>query len=1300
MEYNEGLGSIRTKKAPKKTGIGYKVFYQKDGKLYPPMVANPGGEDTPIGVWLDADAAPIVGTSKTGRPQVKNGGKGTQGGSGTLAYRPGWHLGLIPYAIQFNRKDENGEKTLFPKDFVWAEVEYAADKNYQNEAEAEGYTDNGKYRHSYAGLKHLPTDGYYIYRTNPNPDTDPWIITGAMKVNRILSKKEVDDLVRKAGREPQRVENGGFTDGFGLGMLVSYDKSFKEMKPVYTVDSDFDSKHINNLAPNENIPESLISTINNGVTLEQLDEIAHLPICYYKTQLTIHGICPTLKNKDVYGYSALMVNQNKSLGVRWLAIDRKKKLKLADYMGLYDWATYYDSQIFCYRKDFEYEDDNKEQVYNKVVDFINGLDKSKFFGYIEVFDHKKMKSNFIIYVGKQKTYFEVVIYMQGIYEKNIQPFVEEISGEKWNETENKFEEWKNEMKRRREEREKEEKERIEESNRKAENRRVEFDKWKKENPFPEKFKPMSFDDLQAGDIVGYYSDSYQFKKSYYRLYLNYKRLCRRECDENGKDLNTWGGHVLKKSDFPNPNELFVYRTQPTKETNTDTEKLKSERPTKGEKVEIVDYASDKVAVLGYTKDKYWELKNLGGGHWDKYITIDGERLQGWVFPRSKRAELEKIFGIEKEEDKKEEEEEVIEEVKVVDEKPTAEIKNSYEFEYRLLGRLKDDCDYYLGNGNRFAKQLWAGNEIDQIKKMVELWDMLPEKPEWLTRNELERYSMALTGKSIDELYKSNDGSSSLLDFANGLSTLLTQGKVTWAEAQKMATEMNVKASNQELIQNCELAVVMAARKIAQTDYTIRAKYEQIRDLYDNQPTIQPKDGESRFLQQFSTPAPLAFMAGEFVKVNDNYNSAYLEPTAGNGMLTIALPADRTCVNELDVIRYNNLTTQGFLHASNQDATKYSVPNKMPAGGLFHGVITNPPFADLKRNEYLIRRGKKGDKEIEYTFTKLDYKLAIMALDQMANNGRAAIIVGGKLGSKVYDFKNAYWNKNDMLFGEYASFVAYLNRQYNLVDILYISGDLYAKQGTTFPIIMLLIDGRKQWDSRIDCVWHKYDPDKDAEIESFTEYFNRIYPHIEGKTETVNNDDKARKLRLAKAKAKALLLYAYAQKNKGRNTNKEESELKQKENTKNIQNVFLKDLVKKHGDRIVEDYQRLSNKKYMKPSEYGKYRGVNVFDAFNYEYGYNRRYVEVNDYIPPSDEELQSSVLEILNKYKKYPTISLPQDEWNYVIKNYKQGISKNPFYKVYESGTDAKYNHKMIDPIGKIIRNSSFDEFYGGGVVD
>lgn len=200
--------SLRQKPEPKKKGVGYKVFVLKDGKLYPPMVANPDGAETPVGVWLDADAAPIAGESKTGRPQVKQGGKGTQGGSGKLAYRPGWHLGVVPYAIQFNRKDAEGNKTLFPKNFVFAEVEYAADVDYQEEARQEGINPSGKYQHSLAGLKHLPTDGYYMYRTNPNPETDPWVITGAMKVNRILTRAEQADLVSKAGREPQQIQEG------------------------------------------------------------------------------------------------------------------------------------------------------------------------------------------------------------------------------------------------------------------------------------------------------------------------------------------------------------------------------------------------------------------------------------------------------------------------------------------------------------------------------------------------------------------------------------------------------------------------------------------------------------------------------------------------------------------------------------------------------------------------------------------------------------------------------------------------------------------------------------------------------------------------------------------------------------------------------------------------------------------------------------------------------------------------------------------------------------------------------------
>ena len=227
---------IREEAAPINTGIGYKVFVLKNDELYPPMVANPNGEATPVGVWLDADAAPIAGQSKTGRSQVKAGGKGTQGGSGKLAYRPGWHLGEIPYALQFNRNDENGERTLFPANFVWAEVEYANDVDYQEEAMSYGYNQNGKFQHSYAGLPRVPENGAYTYRTNPNPETDPWIITGAMRVNRLLTPTEVDKLVKAAGREPQRRQDGAITDEQINALNAEIANDYRDGVGTYTDD--------------------------------------------------------------------------------------------------------------------------------------------------------------------------------------------------------------------------------------------------------------------------------------------------------------------------------------------------------------------------------------------------------------------------------------------------------------------------------------------------------------------------------------------------------------------------------------------------------------------------------------------------------------------------------------------------------------------------------------------------------------------------------------------------------------------------------------------------------------------------------------------------------------------------------------------------------------------------------------------------------------------------------------------------------------------------------------------------------
>ena len=101
---------------------------------------------------------------------------------------------------------ENGRKELFPAEFVWAECEYAADVDYQEEAMRNGMTDSGAFRHAYAGLQRVPDGGCYRYRTNPDPDTEESIITGAIRVVRILSDAEVDEICRRAGREPQKRE--------------------------------------------------------------------------------------------------------------------------------------------------------------------------------------------------------------------------------------------------------------------------------------------------------------------------------------------------------------------------------------------------------------------------------------------------------------------------------------------------------------------------------------------------------------------------------------------------------------------------------------------------------------------------------------------------------------------------------------------------------------------------------------------------------------------------------------------------------------------------------------------------------------------------------------------------------------------------------------------------------------------------------------------------------------------------------------------------------------------------------------
>ena len=75
------------------------------------------------------------------------------------------------------------------------------------------------------------------------------------------------------------------------------------------------------------------------------------------------------------------------------------------------------------------------------------------------------------------------------------------------------------------------------------------------------------------------------------------------------------------------------------------------------------------------------------------------------------------------------------------EKRYAELyEKAQRFDYMMLSRLKSDCEYYLGNGGRLDKWLWAGSVDAQIEKMKEIHNKLYVKPEWLTMEQIEDYA--------------------------------------------------------------------------------------------------------------------------------------------------------------------------------------------------------------------------------------------------------------------------------------------------------------------------------------------------------------------------------------------------------------------------------------------------------------------------------------------------------------------------------------------------------------------------------
>lgn len=300
------------------------------------------------------------------------------------------------------------------------------------------------------------------------------------------------------------------------------------------------------------------------------------------------------------------------------------------------------------------------------------------------------------------------------------------------------------------------------------------------------------------------------------------------------------------------------------------------------------------------------------------------------------------------------------------------------------------------------------------------------------------------------------------------------------DLRKRASDSGMEVDNegrsdillQELVED---GLVGAAREVI-NKYGSESKesYDLICKLYDMQPTIAARSSNRIKMQQYSTPLPMAWNAAHFA-LNGKQGGKVLEPTAGNGMLVFAVPANQVHVNELDDTRLNNLREQGFAEVTQQDATE-----PFEGGKQYDAIIANPPFGSRKAVDY---DGKM--------IPGLDPQITLNALSSMKDDGKAAIIIGG----------NMEYAKNGSI-KSMKPFFTYLYDHYNVKGVVDMDGKLYAKQGTTFPTRMILIDGRRSEEERAQTtVYPPVESKAVAKVNSFEELYNTINGIINSKEKT-------------------------------------------------------------------------------------------------------------------------------------------------------------------------------------------------------
>ena len=404
----------------------------------------------------------------------------------------------------------------------------------------------------------------------------------------------------------------------------------KDIETILENKGQIDKKHKLNTSPDQIIQDEILNELEtSGATLERLDELSKkIDIFRYHGQITIHGIFSELSNNRIGSYKNIFQNKNKSIGVKWDAIDYQKKLSIYSKLKYFGFSTIHNSKDFAAVKTFRIftKDDYNEKL-NELKAIEQRINKNLFFGYCGIYAYKSWGV----------VYLELVVSINAIYEKNVNTLIEQISGVSVQEVEQI-----------REQKEAETKKYWDDYREKIRLEQEQDEKNKRDfvqNNKVEGCEQVQRYELKEGDICISLGQKYKTNEYYYKyeqvvkirrsLFLQKYDFEKNEITQIGEGSkirrgSKYSGLVIKKPiEIQTINEAVKVTVTPKKDHKIECNGL-----------QLVDYSDKAIAIIGDTKKYKDTLKSLGGR-----FNFNLSCGAGWIFPKSKENEIKNKLQI-------------------------------------------------------------------------------------------------------------------------------------------------------------------------------------------------------------------------------------------------------------------------------------------------------------------------------------------------------------------------------------------------------------------------------------------------------------------------------------------------------------------------------------------------------------------------------------------------------------------------------------------------------------------------------